>query len=126
MHIGHAIRIFRLQRQLTQEQLALDVNVATSNISRIENGLRQPSPRLLLSLANSLKTTPAALYAACEVSSLVGTDNEQSDQTADTYCSPLSPDVQMLLKLFHDLTPENQALLLEQAKLFRKWQRSNS
>ncbi|WP_369922490.1 helix-turn-helix domain-containing protein [Marinomonas polaris] len=66
MNIGHVIKILRIQRKMTQEQIALEADMATSNVSRIEKGLRQPSQKVLQKLAKALNTKPSVLYAASE------------------------------------------------------------
>lgn len=129
MHIGKAIRLLRIQRNMTQEQLALDANIATSNVSRIENGQRQPSQKLLVKLADSLKTTPMLLYAVCENMM----NNQSIAENVAHYSLPpeavnplphlLSPETQSLLKIFNELSADSKILLLEQAKLLRRWQK---
>lgn len=125
MHIGHAIRILRIQRKLTQEQLALEADIATSNVSRIEKGQRQPSQRLLQKLASALNTTPATLYAACEQSTTAdgqAAPVNKAGLTAQTSQLLLTPQAQVLLKLFQELSADNKTLLLEQLKLLHRWQ----
>ncbi|GGZ12853.1 hypothetical protein GCM10007169_31970 [Shewanella fodinae] len=120
MHIGNAIRVLRIKRKLTQEQLALDADIATSNVSRIENGLRQPSQKLLIKLADALGTTPSNLYAACEKGIV------QNVTDADGYSNHndviAAPETQILLRLFHELSDDNRKLLLEQVRLLHHWQ----
>ncbi|KUM55196.1 helix-turn-helix domain-containing protein [Rheinheimera sp. EpRS3] len=126
MHIGHAIRILRIQRKLTQEQLALEADIATSNVSRIEKGQRQPSQRLLVKLATALNTTPSQLYAACEHPNLPDgqlCDTNKAGLTVQTSQLLLTSEAQILLKLFHELNSDNKALLLEQLKALHRWQR---
>lgn len=123
MHIGHAIRILRIQLKLTQEQLALEADIATSNVSRIEKGQRQPSQKLLAKLAAALNTTPSKLYAACELQ-----QNSKSCETSnvgltlETSELILTSEAQILLKLFHELNSDNKTLLLEQLKALHRWQ----
>ncbi|SBS27342.1 transcriptional repressor DicA [Marinomonas spartinae] len=127
MTIGHVIKILRIQRNMTQEQVALEADMATSNVSRIEKGQRQPSQKALLKLAKALNTTPSMLYAACEqpindiFSFLDMTDN--GEKTAKNINQLLlNNDAQTVLKLFSELTPNNKCLLLEQLKTLHKWQ----
>ena len=125
MHIGHAIRILRIQRKLTQEQLALEADIATSNVSRIEKGQRQPSQKLLVKLAAALNTTPSQLYAACEQPAIPdgqGSDINKAGLTEQTSQLLLTSEAQVLLKLFHELNSDNKALLLEQLKALHRWQ----
>lgn len=120
MHIGNAIRVLRIKRKLTQEQLALDADIATSNVSRIENGLRQPSQKLLIKLADALGTTPSSLYAACEKGIVQdGTDTVGYSNHNEVIAAP---ETQILLRLFHELSDDNRKLLLEQVRLLHHWQ----
>lgn len=120
MHIGHAIRVLRIQRKLTQEQLALDADMATSSVSRIENGLRQPSQKLLIKLANALDTTPSSLYVACEKGIVQNVTNVDTWSNHDDVIA--APETQILLRLFHELSDDNRKLLLEQVRLLHHWQ----
>lgn len=70
MNIGQVIRALRIERGLTQEALALEANVATSNISRVEAGRRQPTGSLLRSVAQALGTTVSWIYAQVESAEL--------------------------------------------------------
>ncbi len=120
MHIGHAIRVLRIQRKLTQEQLALDADIATSNVSRIENGLRQPSQKLLRKLAYALDTTPSSLMQACENGIVKDTSLQDERVNHDDVIA--TAETQTLLKLFNELSAENKKLLLEQTRLLHHWQ----
>lgn len=128
MNIGYVIKVLRKQRKMTQEQIALEAEIATSNVSRIEKGLRQPSQKVLLKIAKALDTTPSTLYAACE-QPIASIPSFLEDQTA-MLCHEsmnhvhLSFDANDLLTLFHELSPRNKALLLEQLKTLHRWQMS--
>ncbi|WP_339720491.1 helix-turn-helix transcriptional regulator [Marinomonas primoryensis] len=132
MNIGHVIKILRLQRKMTQEQIALEADMATSNVSRIEKGLRQPSQKVLQRLAIALNTKPSILYAASErpitdISDFLEKEvyeekieEERDEQYIDQLL--LSHETQSLLKLFSELTPHNKTLMLEQLKTLHRWQ----
>lgn len=130
MHIGQAIKMLRLQQNMTQEQLALEANIATSNISRIENGQRHPSQRLLIRLAESLQTTPANLYAFCDPCFYLNEKMSGSSYTNLSLESEIKPiltaDSMVLLKLFNELSADNKTLLVEQAKLLKRLQINSS
>lgn len=66
MKIGQIIKALRLERGLSQEALALNVDTATSNLSRIEKGLRTPSIDLLERIAPALGTRVSTIYALAE------------------------------------------------------------
>lgn len=57
MNIGDNLRILRLQKQITQEQLAETLGVSPQAISRWENGNTYPDISLLPILANYFDTT---------------------------------------------------------------------
>jgi len=128
MNIGHVIKILRIQRKMTQEQIALEADMATSNVSRIEKGLRQPSQKVLQKLARALDTKPSVLYAASErpVTDILDllekelSHEEKDEGSIDQIL--LSHEAQSILKLFSELTPSNRSLLLEQVKVLHRWQ----
>ncbi|NLQ16638.1 helix-turn-helix transcriptional regulator [Marinomonas sp. M1K-6] len=127
MSIGQVIKILRIQRKMTQEQIALEADMATSNVSRIEKGLRHPSQQALQKLAKALNTKASVLYAASEqpISDIYGfleKENTAEKQEGNIYQLLLSHEAQTVLKLFSELTPNNKSLLLEQLKTLHKWQ----
>ena len=50
--IGEKLKTLRLQHNLTTRQLAEHLGTTNSQISRIENGLRQPSGDLIVKIAD--------------------------------------------------------------------------
>lgn len=124
MNIGDVLKILRIQRKMTQEQLALEADIATSNVSRIEKGLRQPSQKVLLKMAKALKTKPSTIYAACEHSVI-----DPSHFSEDEKAKPpsqfsgqliLNSETQVVFKLFNELTPANKVLLTELLKTLHR------
>ena len=127
MNIGHVIKILRIQRKTTQEQIALEADMATSNVSRIEKGLRQPSQKVLQKLAKALNTKPSVLYAASEqpitnISDFLEQEGNDEKKEENINQLLLNHDAQVALKLFSELTPDNKSLLLEQLKTLHRWQ----
>lgn len=55
------VKAARKALDLSQEALALEAEIDQTYISGIERALRNPSLDLIVRLADSLKTTPAAL-----------------------------------------------------------------
>ena len=53
--IGARIRTVRLERKMTQEQLAEAVGVGTTNISHIETGNSIPSLQVMIDIINTLE-----------------------------------------------------------------------
>lgn len=140
MNIGQVIRALRIERGLTQEELALEAEVATSNVSRIENGLRQPTTGLLKRLAKALGINVSQLYALVEETTLpslrcefnatphfdpskeVWFDPTSFDVVQQLADDPLDNDIPLLLRYFRELNANNRELVMEQIKLLRKQQ----
>lgn len=61
---GQAIRDARRCQGISQERLALMCGLDRTYISGIERGMRNPSLKNILRLADALSTTPAELFAA--------------------------------------------------------------
>jgi transcriptional regulator with XRE-family HTH domain len=59
---GQALRAARLERGITQEQLAETGDFDRTYPSLLERGLRTPTFFLILSLAEGLDTDPLALF----------------------------------------------------------------
>ncbi|GGN17566.1 MULTISPECIES: helix-turn-helix domain-containing protein [Marinomonas] len=126
MNIGHVIKTLRIQRKMTQEQIALEADMATSNVSRIEKGQRQPSQKVLQKLAKALNTKPSTLYAASEqpledIADFLRQE-ENTEKNVGTDSLTFTQDTKILITLFNELTPNNKSLLLEQLKILHKWQ----
>lgn len=66
MRIGSVVRARRVERGITQEALALELETATSTLSRIEKNQRTPSLDLLVRLAKALDLKPSELLHAAE------------------------------------------------------------
>jgi transcriptional regulator with XRE-family HTH domain len=64
---GVVLRAYRLERQLTQEQLSERVGVVHSFICSLESGKKQPSLKMVLRLAAALGVRPGELVDAMAV-----------------------------------------------------------
>lgn len=64
---GQVLREKRIERKLSQEQLALGAGIDRTFVSLLESGLRQPTLKTLFALAKALRTSPSELIAAVEV-----------------------------------------------------------
>ncbi|MCW4629510.1 MULTISPECIES: helix-turn-helix domain-containing protein [Marinomonas] len=127
MNIGHVIKILRIHRKMTQEQVALEADMATSNVSRIEKGQRQPSQKVLQKLAIALDTKPSILYAASEHSpedivNFLQQEDDKEKHAGNPIDLHFTYEARMMLSLFNELTPNNKSLLLEQLKTLHRWQ----
>jgi transcriptional regulator with XRE-family HTH domain len=120
MHIGQVIYALRQERQLTQEKLALEVDTATSNLSRIEQGKSSPSLALLERLARALDTSVTAIYAEAE-----GFKVESGTvlSVRETHETDYSREALQLRQGFRDLSPANQKLALEFMRLLSRLER---
>jgi transcriptional regulator with XRE-family HTH domain len=63
---GRILRQARLERDLSQEKLALDSGLDRTFVSMLERGLRQPTLGTLFSLARTLKMNPSEIVARLE------------------------------------------------------------
>lgn len=66
MKIGRIISALRKDRNLTQEEVALEAETNAAHISRIERGDRQPSLAMLEDIARALGTTVSSICVAAE------------------------------------------------------------
>lgn len=75
--IGNKIRYFRRKAGITQFELELRINASYGSISRMENGLTNPTKETLFAIASALDLTPF------ETAQLFGIDIslEQTKQT---------------------------------------------
>lgn len=60
--VGQNVRRLRVERKLTQEQLAHDAEIDLTYLGGIERGRRNPSVSVLGRLAASLGVQPGALF----------------------------------------------------------------
>lgn len=64
--LGRAVRRIREEQGMTQEQLAAASGLQATYISDVERGVRNPSWTVVVTLAESLGTTPAGLATEAE------------------------------------------------------------
>jgi transcriptional regulator with XRE-family HTH domain len=62
--IGENVRRLRLERELTQEQLAHDAEIDLTYLGGIERGRRNPSVAVLGRIAKALQSEPAELFSS--------------------------------------------------------------
>jgi transcriptional regulator with XRE-family HTH domain len=63
---GQALRLIREERKLSQEKLALEAEFDRTYISLIERGVRSPTVRALVRLAEALKVRPSEMILRME------------------------------------------------------------
>jgi transcriptional regulator with XRE-family HTH domain len=61
--VGEKVRALRLERSMTQEQLAFDADIDLTYLGGIERGKRNPSLLVMVRLATSLNVTPADILS---------------------------------------------------------------
>ena len=120
MHIGQVIYSLRREKCLTQEALALEAETATSNLSRIEKGLRRPSGALLERLAEALGTSVTAIYAGAEGVSLHAAEPAR---LAEADIADFSREAVQLRQDFRDLSLSNKRLALEFVRMLARLQK---
>lgn len=69
---GTVLREHRQRRSLSQEELAMEADLARNYVSMLERGLRKPSLEAVFALAAALEVTPTRLVA--DVWELVSAD----------------------------------------------------
>ena len=119
MNIGQVIRMLRIERGLTLERVALDVDTDASNLSRIERGLQHPTEDALKAIALVLGSTVSQMYAATEPDQLLASSLGNVVETEDD----LSKDGLRLRRYFRQLNPANKKLALEILQVLIKQQR---
>jgi transcriptional regulator with XRE-family HTH domain len=62
--IGHNIRLARLKRDYSQEQLALAARIQTHNLSGIERGVNNPTLDILLRIVDALEVPLEQIFAS--------------------------------------------------------------
>ena len=60
------VKACRVQRELSQEDLAEAAGLHRTYVSGIERGVRNPSVVIVARLADALHTSPAVLLGGCE------------------------------------------------------------
>jgi transcriptional regulator with XRE-family HTH domain len=61
MTVGQRIKLIRVERAMSQEQLGAALNVSFQQIQKYEKGANRVSSGRLMEIANTLKTTPHEL-----------------------------------------------------------------
>ena len=85
--IGKAVYLWRVERGLTQEQLAHATGISRPNLSGLERGKQEVSLRSLRLLAEALQVTPGVLVDGLPPLALKGPlefSREELDRIADT------------------------------------------
>ena len=117
MNIGTILKELRIERNLTQYELANALKIGQATIAGYENNTREPRINILNAYAN---------FFECSIDFLVGREDDfgnilipfayqKNDSTAE-----LSPDGKELLDIYNALAPEYKAQILEYARYFQE------
>ena len=114
MNIGDTLKNLRKEQNLTQSQLAQELNIGQATIAGYENNSREPRIINLIAYAN---------YFQCSVDFLIGREDDFGNilmpPQKQKFSSPtLSPSESKLLQIFSVLEPEHQLQILEYAQYF--------
>lgn len=115
MKIGHIIKALRLEKGLRLEAMAIDLETATSTLSRIESGQRTPSLEILEKIADRLGVKVSDVFKAAEA-------GLETREEADSYDSI----GMQARKLLHGLNDENKRLGLELLRTLSRVQAEES
>ncbi len=96
--LGAKLKKFRIQNNLTQDQLSEKLGISLKYISRIENGINGIKTQTLINYINILGFTPNLLYKDLITNSEILVDLEISEKI-----SKLSPSKKEFVKSFIDL-----------------------
>lgn len=102
--IGQRIKALREDLDLSQKELAANVNITEATLSRYENDLREPKVSIIVRLAKELNTTSDFLLGLSE--------NPYYDKNQTT----LGLGEIKLLKLFCSLSSINKVRIIERAQ----------
>lgn len=65
--LGYLVRQYRIEQEISQEELGLRANLDRTYISGVERGVRNPSLTALVSLANGLGISVSTLLKNLEI-----------------------------------------------------------
>jgi len=107
---SQTLKELRQERNLTQKELAYDLNYTQSNISEWENGTVEPKATAL---------TAISTYFGVSIDYLLGLENDYGARTVSTTASSsdsLTEKEKALLRAFKKLLPEMQDFILQSAQ----------
>jgi len=111
MEMGHIIAKYRMEKGISQKDLAKSLNVSTSTVALWEVNKRNPTPTTLVDIADYFNISMDILFSADR--------KNRSYQKAETEL--LSPDCERLISYFNEMNDESREILLGEArKLLRE------
>ncbi len=108
MNFGDVLRRLLDERELTQKQLAKDLNIAPSTLGNYIRNIREPDFETVKRFA---------LYFQVSIDYLLDFHEESMTITHDE---------KTLLHIYRALTPEQKAIYIEQGKVFLKQNRKDN
>lgn len=109
MDFGTNLRNLRLQRGLTQQELANDMNISQASVTAYETGVREPSFDIVRRFAEYFRVAPSVLLPFGEVS-----DDEFVRRVAEAIRK--NPDLKELFSLVKDFGSDKMATMLSVAR----------
>lgn len=110
MDICQVIRALRESKSISAEQLALNLGVETSTITRVERGERRLSTKLLEEIAFALNTSVTELYAIVEGKVVVTQPHQQGN------AGEVEETLMALRRPLSEMNDAQRELLIELAK----------
>lgn len=119
MKIGLVIKGLRMEQGLKLESLANDLELATSTLSRIESGRRNPSLDVLEALADALGVKVSDIFHEAERSTAIASSMAR-EVPSDYDASGLQ-----LRRIYRSLSVANQSVALDLLRSLAKSQKSD-
>lgn len=112
--IGDEIRLLRIRQDITQKELAKQINVAPSTVSMYEQNRRMPDIETIKRIASYFNVRVEILLdAAVPIQEAVATSQQEDDSSLSG--TALSEAEYMLLDTFRTLPKEEQYILIGKA-----------
>lgn len=112
--IGDEIRLLRIRQDITQKELAKQINVAPSTVSMYEQNRRMPDIETIKRIASCFNVhVEVLLDAAVPIQEAVATSQQEDDSSLSG--TALSEAEHMLLDTFRTLPKEEQYILIGKA-----------
>lgn len=101
LEIGKRIQKYRIQKNLTQEQVAETVGISQKHLSRIEKGYHNPRFDMIIHIAEALNIPTDALA------------KDLSDNDVDVFLESIRPNIEKLSVKQLEYVKKNIELILE-------------
>ena len=112
MTFGNRLKFLMEERQVSQKEVAKQLNIAPSTLNGYTNDYREPDFRVLSSLASYFDVSTDFLLGLIEVPHFPASAPDEG--------------ISRILYYYDRLTPSYQKLLVEEARLFWKFSQSDS